>query len=142
MRSFTNAIAIAASLERVWEILIDVERWREWTPSIERVERLDSAPLHVGSKVRIEQPKLRPAVWTITLWEPPRRFVWISHNPGVEARATHDLESTADGCVLKLGLEFGGLFGALAGRLNRHLIDRYLALEAAGLKRRCEHTTS
>jgi carbon monoxide dehydrogenase subunit G len=78
VRDFTTSIEIAATPARVWDVLSDVERWHDWTPSIERITPLDDAPLGVGSKVRIEQPKLRPATWKITSWEPGRGFSWES----------------------------------------------------------------
>ena len=87
MSDFRITTAIDAPAERVWAVLADVERWPEWTASVSRVELLTSAPLGMGGRVRIDQPKLRPAVWTVTLWQPGQRFVWESTNPGVKVVA-------------------------------------------------------
>jgi hypothetical protein len=138
MRAFGTRIAIAASPRRVWEILAEVERWPEWTPSVVKIERLDPASLGVGSRVRIEQPKLRPAAWTVTTWKPEAGFAWISRSPGLAINAEHLIEATPDGCVVTLGLRFDGLLGALVGLFAGKMTARYMALEADGLKKRSE----
>jgi carbon monoxide dehydrogenase subunit G len=138
MTRFSAQIAIAADSQRVWQVLADFERWSEWTPTIHRLERASPGPICVGSSVHIEQPKLKPAVWTITVWNPTHDFTWVSRTPGVRAAAEHIIETIAEGSKVTLTIAFGGLLGGLIGLLSRSLINRYLVLEAAGLKQRCE----
>ena len=134
MRDFRISTTIDAPGERVWAVLVDVERWPEWTASVSRVELLTGAPLGLSGRVRIDQPKLRPAVWTVTLWQPGQRFVWESANPGVRVVAEHAIATRAGGCTVTLAVQFNGLFGSAAGALNRELTTHYLELEANGLK--------
>ena len=129
---------IDAPAERVWAVLADVERWPEWTASVSSVEILTGAPLGMGGRVRIDQPKLRPAVWTVTLWQPGQRFVWESTNPGVRVVAEHAIAPSAGGCTVTLTVQFNGLLGSAAGAMNRKLTNHYLELEANGLKARSE----
>ena len=42
------------------------------------------------------------------------------------------------GSRVRLAVEQGGWLGSLMGRFYRGLTDRYLTIEAAGLKARCE----
>ena len=118
--------------------MVDVERWREWTASITSIEKLQPGPLAIGSRARVVQPKLRPAVWTVTQLDPGRSFSWTSGIPGVHVTGIHTVERVGQGSRAVLSVEFKGLFGGLVDRLMRKLNDEYVGMEAAGLKRRCE----
>ena len=48
MAVFSTTIDIDAPPARVWQVMSDVERWHEWTPSITSIQRLDREVL--GSK--------------------------------------------------------------------------------------------
>lgn len=138
MSDYRISTTIDAPAERVWAVLADVERWPEWTASVSRVEILTSAPLGVGGRVRLDQPKLRRAVWTITLWQPGQRFIWESANPGITVVAEHAIAPGEGGCTVTLTVRFKGLLGSTMGALNHKLTDHYLELEANGLKARSE----
>jgi Polyketide cyclase / dehydrase and lipid transport len=138
MREFSVSINISSPAERVWNVLADVEHWPEWTPSVLRIEPISGTPLGAGSQVRVHQPKLRPAVWKITRWEPGCRFDWMAKHPGVTIVAEHAIASNPNGCNVTLNLRFNGLLGSLLGRLSQNLATRNLDLEATGLKERSE----
>lgn len=132
-------VDVAASPEAIWAVLVDVERWPEWTASVRRARRLDAGPFTVGSRARLEQPKLPPAVWRVTELVAPHTFIWVSRAPGLTTEAVHRLELNEDGGTrVTLGVEQGGPFGRLLARLIGGLTDRYVRLEADGLKRRAE----
>jgi hypothetical protein len=140
MRDFGIGIDIAAPAHRVWQVLSEFERWSEWTPSVVRVESLSAPPRGPGSRVRIYQPGLRPAVWVVTHWELNRRFAWTANHPGVVVVADHLLASTPGGCHVELTIRFDGVLGSLAGRMVRGLTARNLELESNGLRARSEAT--
>src|SRR5688500_1789373 len=73
---FSITTEVDAPPEVVFAVLSEVEHWHEWTPTVTRVERLDDAgaPLALGSRIRIVQPKVPPAEWTVTALEPGRGF--------------------------------------------------------------------
>lgn len=135
MTRFQKQIAIAADPERIWQILADIERWPSWTVSMRSLRPLDPAPLGPGVRVRVEQPKLRPTVWTIADWQPPSRFTWTSPAPGASLLAVHRIERTDQGCTVTLEFVLSGPLSWLFGRLSGHLIGHYLEIEAEGLKR-------
>ncbi len=83
MCAFHTTVTIQAPIGRVWSVLANVTRWHEWTASITRVEPLDGAELKIGFRYRVFQPKLNPAVWTITELQAGSRFVWVSKTLGL-----------------------------------------------------------
>ncbi len=132
-------VTIHAAAELVWAELIDVERWPRSTASISTVTRLDSGPFRVGSRARVQQPRLPTIVWTVTDLQPPRQFTWIVRSPGVTTIATHRLSPAPHhGVTLSLAIERTGLLAPLVDRFTDGLTRRYMAMEAAGMKRVCE----
>jgi uncharacterized membrane protein len=139
MTDFQIEVEIQAPPEVVWAVMRDVEHWPEWTPTVTSIRLLDPGPLRVGSRAIIRQPKLPPAKWRVTeLDDEASRFTWISSGPGVRVIARHWVEPCAAGSRATLSLRFSGILAGLFARLTRGLNDRYLALEAKGLKQRSE----
>jgi uncharacterized protein YndB with AHSA1/START domain len=139
VRNYDITVDIDAPPERVWEVMIDVERWHEWTPSITSIKRLDTGEFREGSRVRIKQPKLAATVMTVTHLEPGRSFTWQTRAPGLEVTAGHSVTPVGNGSQARLTLYFDGFVGGLFARAMRGLNERYVAYEAAGLKKRSEN---
>ena len=135
------SIDINASPAHVAAIMIDVERWHEWTASIIGVQLLTAGPMAVGSRGRVRQPKLPPAVWTVTALDAERGFTWISSGPGFTVTAHHYAAPTPSGSRATLGLDYSGPFGWVIARLTRTITLRYVQMEAEGLKRKAELKT-
>jgi len=133
-------VDVDAAPDRTWAVMIDVARWPEWTDSVTTATPLDAGPLGVGSRVRLEQPRLRPAVWTVTEFSPVDRFVWTSRSPGLAISAAHRVTPSAAGSRATLSIDVGGLLAPVVSRLYGRLMERYLAMEAAGLKARSERS--
>jgi hypothetical protein len=138
MRHFQISIDIQAPPATVVGVMIDVERWPDWTSTVTSVRRLDTGTLKIGSRAAIRQPKLPPALWTVTAIDQARGFTWVTKSPGVSIAGHHMVEPTPAGCRATLSLDFGGLLGGLVARLTRGLNERYLTIEAEGLKQRSE----
>jgi len=134
---FSVTVEIPAPPATVWRVMADVERWPEWTPSVRRVKLLTPGPMRVGSRARIRQPGLPPACWRVTELEADRGFTWVSTMPGLRVTGKHWIEAMNDGCRVTLSIQYGGLLGPLLASCTTHVNDRYLAMEASGLKARC-----
>jgi hypothetical protein len=139
---FSIVTDVDASADHVFAVMTDVERWPEWTPTVTRVERLDgsSLPLAIDSRLRVVQPKVPPAEWIVTALEAGRGFRMTSRSPGATVVANHWAEPLGDGqrSRVTLSVTFSGWLGQVIARMMRGLNERYLAEEAAGLKRRSE----
>jgi hypothetical protein len=140
MRNETT-VPVDATPEELWSVLVDVESWPELTESMTAVTKVDPGPLHVRSRVRITQPRLPKAEWTVTELVEPERFTWVASGPGYRSTATHEVLTGPGGTRLRLAVEQTGPLGVLLGRVLTRMVDRYIGLEAAGLKRRAEQAT-
>jgi uncharacterized membrane protein len=135
----STRIDVEAPVQQVWRVLCEVERWPEWAPTVTSVRRLDDGPLAVGSRVRLEQPRIPPTEYVVTELEPSRSFTWVATGPGVRTTARHLLEDLGTGGTrVMLAVEQAGPLGRVMGLFYRRLTDRYLAAEAEGLKARSE----
>ncbi|GAA2745711.1 hypothetical protein GCM10009868_28240 [Terrabacter aerolatus] len=134
-------IDVDAPAGRVWEVMSDVERWPEWTASVRSVTLLDGG-LRIGARARIDQPRIPTSVWTVTDLTEGREFVWEAVGPGTRTKGRHTVEATGPGtCRVTLSITQSGRLGSVLGRGYRSLTDRYLSMEAAGLKARAESST-
>ncbi len=133
------AVTVRAPARAVWEVLVDVERWPEWTDSVSSVRPLDAGPLAVGSRVEISQPRIPTGTYTVTALEPGSAFTWEQRQPGSTVSAHHECSPLPDGGTrVELRVVMSGAVGGIVGRLYRKRTERYLAMEAAGLKARAE----
>ena len=134
-------VEIDAPADRVWAVLSDAERWPEWTATVTKVTLLDGE-LRLGARAKIEQPRVPTVDYTVTELDEGREFVWLSTGPGVRTTARHRVEEvSAERSRVFLSVTQEGWLGSIVGRFYRGLTDRYLAMEAGGLKARAESQT-
>lgn len=129
-----DRIEIDAPASRVWQLTIDIEGWPAFTPTINRVERLDSGELRVGSRARLDQPDQPARVWTVTELEPGRRFVWSAPFLAWSMTASHELVPTDTGTANVLRLDLDGPLARLVGALLRRPLRKAIAAENRGFK--------
>lgn len=141
MRTLSETVDIQAPPARVWAVMTDVEKWPEWTASVTSVQKLDAGTFGAGSRVRVKQPKLAPAVMTVTVWDPERGFDWETKNAAVAALARHTIEPTDRGCRVTLSVTFSGPLAGLIALFYGGLTRRYIRMEAEGLRRRAGLST-
>lgn len=147
---YETSVRIAASADRVWAVLREVERWPEWTPTVTRVD-LESTPEYVpgadgpageltkGDVVSIKQPRMRTLSWTVDEWDPGAFFSWSSTSGGVTTVATHRIDKSDDlGVTVTLAVRHSGRLARVVAALTGRQTRRYVDTEAESLKRRCE----
>lgn len=134
-----GSVVIDASAATVWAVFTDVERWAEWTASIERITPLDGPGLAVGHRFRIKQPRFPELVWEVTHVRPGEGWTWRQRSPGGVTDAVHEVVAQGpDRTLVRQRIDQRGAVGTLVGLLVRPLTRRYLELEAQGLKARSE----
>jgi len=136
---FEKTIEIDASQQRVWDALSDLEAWPQRIETVDTVELLTPAPLTTGSRVRLKQPKLPEGIWEITAWNAPSFFEWTRKSSGVTSVAGHRVEALGERRArLTLTLDMRGVLIPVLGRFYKGLTNRYMDLEAEGMKRAAE----
>ncbi|HVL96786.1 MAG TPA: SRPBCC family protein [Solirubrobacteraceae bacterium] len=118
-------IHIAAPAERVWEVVMDPQRFDDWVTIHRRVHKADDGPPRPG--MRMEQTLcLRGAnfkvKWELAAVRPGRHAEWLGRGPMHSyARTVYDLQDDGDGGTdFYYSNEFkapGGPLGAAASRV-------------------------
>ena len=136
---FEESIDIDAQQERVWEVLSDLEAWPRRIETVDVVELLTPAPMSQGSRIRLKQPKLPEGTWDITVWDAPSYFEWRQKSGGITSVAGHRVEVLEEGrSRLTLSLDMRGPLIPVIGLFYRGLTNRYMTIEAQGMKRAAE----
>ena len=136
---FETSIEIDAPQQRVWNVLSAIEAWPQRVETVDTVELLTPPPIAKGSRVRLKQPKLPEGTWDVTVWDAPSYFEWTQKMRGVTTVAGHRVDALGEGRArLTLTLEMRGLVISIVGRFYKDLTNRYINLEAEGMKRAAE----
>lgn len=136
---FEKSIDIDAPQQRVWAVVSALEAWPQRIETVDSVELLTPAPITSGNRVRVKQPKLPEATWDITVWDAPSYFEW-TQNTGVTTNvAGHRVEALGEGRArLTLTLDMRGFLAPIIGVFYKGLTNRYMNVEAEGMKRAAE----
>jgi uncharacterized membrane protein len=136
---FEKSIEMDAPQQRVWDVLGDLEAWPQRIETVDVVELLTPAPITKGSLVRLKQPKLPEGTWDITAWDAPSYFEWTQKTGGITSVAGHRVEALGEGRArLTLTLDMRGFLIPVIALFYKGLTNRYMNLEAEGMKRAAE----
>ncbi len=136
---FEQSIDIDARQQRVWDVLSDLEAWPRRIETVDAIELLTPAPVGEGSRIRLKQPKLPEGIWEVTVWDAPSFFEFRQKAGGISNIAGHRVEALEEGrSRLTLTLEMRGLPVVVIGVFYKGLTNRYMTLEAEGMKRAAE----
>lgn len=134
-----DSIEIEAPADVVWQVYADVERWPEWTASMDEVAFVEGDTVGQGAAVRIKQPRLPRLTWVVTDVTPGRSWTWEVRSPGALTVAQHVVTPVGNGTTrVEQRIDQTGPIGGLVGRMMAGTTRRYLRMEAEGLKSVCE----
>jgi hypothetical protein len=136
---YEQTVRVQADASRTWQALAAVTTYPQWTKSMTAVTDLDGPSLLTGNRFRIVQPGMPALVWRVSEVHEGASFRWEAHSPGVHTVASHELTRDPDGgTVLTLRVRQTGPLAGLIRLLTGVRTQRYMALEAAGLKAAAE----
>jgi carbon monoxide dehydrogenase subunit G len=141
MIRYETTVEIAAPAAVIWGIMVDVEKWPEWTPSITSVQSVGSGDFGMGSEAKVAVRSMGisvSSVWKVTQFEDGRSFTWESSARGVRSVAAHVIDAGAESCRVTLWVELSGMMVTLLGPMFSYVSRRNVDREAAGLKARAE----
>lgn len=131
MPSGTVVADFAAPVERVWEIITDLESAPSWVPDLISVRRIDAGPLQVGSRfsevMRVQGREIDMTV-TITEYAAPRLIAHKGEGGPAKIDGRTTIEETVDGCRVtnEWSLELSGMLrlaSPIAGNWTRNNIE-------------------
>jgi carbon monoxide dehydrogenase subunit G len=130
-----RSIRIAASPERVYDLVMDPSRLGDWVTIHQRLEDAPRGPLKEGSKLTqcLKLAGRRFHVrWTVVENDPCRRVVWEGRGPvASHARVVYGFRSDGDGSATNFSYtnEYdlpGGPLGRVAGRAVMRITQKEL----------------
>jgi carbon monoxide dehydrogenase subunit G len=136
-----HSIHIEATPAAVWAVLTDVEHSPAWTPTMSKVERMDSGPFGPTSRARVKLVGFPATVWRVTQFDDGHSFTWVAET-GPHVVATHVVEPDGAGTKLTFGIDTSGALALVFSPLLRWVSPRNIRREAAGLKAHCERAAS
>ncbi|MDV3133548.1 SRPBCC family protein [Mycobacterium sp. 29Ha] len=120
---------IPAPREAVWNVLVDLDLWPKWGPSIQRAELAEAGPMKLGSRGKVWTAIGVALPFTITEFEENRCWAW--EVAGVRA-TRHEVWPTDGGTRLAFAVPWWApaYLSVCAVALQR--IDRLATDRAAG----------
>jgi len=100
-RVVTISRTIAAPPESVWEVLVDLEAWPKWGPTVRRAELIDAERLALGTTGTVWTALGVALPFTISEFEEGRHWAW--RVAGVSA-TSHDVRPAPAGSTLRFGV--------------------------------------
>jgi hypothetical protein len=136
-----SRIAIDGSVSDVWAYLCDVERWREWAPTVLEGRVRGGGPLQVGARVDQRAKGIlgtsRGRSQTVTRIEAPGRMAFAGPMGTSAARWGMELEPIDErqtDAMMWVEVDLGGIMRAIPARMLQARIQRVSDIEMAAIK--------
>ncbi|MFL6121144.1 SRPBCC family protein [Actinophytocola sp.] len=136
-----STTTIDAPIDEVWRAIRDVEKWSDWTPTVDEIHLHAGDELRLGGVATVRQPKQPAREWTVTELDDGRSFTWTTSSPGLRFSADHTVTTANGTTTVELTFAVAGPLAPLAGLLGGRAIRTAVDIEAASLKKWCERTS-
>lgn len=143
MKEKSTEIFIQSNPEKIWKVLTDFHRWKDWNPAVYEI----AGESKQGSKLKITLKGkdgkagtvLRP---TVTLLENQRKLVWTQLLTGgllYKSQKVIELENSGTGTMVTHKEIFGGLLPMLTWNMWKNAVEPMLNSANNGLKKKIEN---
>jgi len=136
-----HRIGVQAPAEVIWESLIDVESWPEWTVIYPKAGGVVRIGAQLDLTLALPQRQPRQVTATILDWAPNDHIHWTTRETFGLKKSTRylEIEVLADtGCIFSNGEIFDGMLGEDFAARNRHAIRAGFEQLGEALKARAE----
>ncbi|MBN1397612.1 MAG: SRPBCC family protein [Bacteroidetes bacterium] len=133
--STRHQIVIGAPIEKVWNLLSDIDRWPSWNPTIS-FSKLEG-PLAPGTSFRWKS-KSAPIVSILQEVIPQKRISWTGKSMGTKAIHIWELEAQGNNTIVKTEESFNGLIVKLLKGMMQKTLDQSLQEWLLCLKQNAE----
>jgi hypothetical protein len=116
-------IQIAATPERVWDLLSNIDQWPKWNALVQTAKL--SGPLRPGSVFKWKSKGLT-IISTLREVTPNQRLTWTGNAFGTRAIHTWEIEGTDQGVVLCTAESFNGWLPKLMPKTMQRTLDETL----------------
>lgn len=113
-------VEIAASAERVWDLLSNIDRWPKWNSLVQSA--VLSGPLHPGSVFEWKSKGLK-VISTLQEVTPSRRLTWTGKAFGTRAIHTWEIVETGHGVELRTTESFNGWLPQLMPKAMQRMLE-------------------
>lgn len=143
MRQLDTFVDIDAPAARVWQVLTDLPRYRDWNPFIVQIDGTCRTGERVAVQMHIPGKGFQRYKVQLTSVDAPRVFAWLGHfhvRGLIDGDHAFELSARPQGGVrLRQRENFSGLLVPFvwAGFIQRHLLPCFEALNR-NLKAYCE----
>ena len=137
-------IEIDAPVEKVWDILVDLEKYPEWNPFTKKVE----STLLVGDEIHLEvhmrKNKIRNQTEIVNLHEPNKKICWgVQYmKPAILNANRHQVLTPLDGnkTLYYTADKFSGMMAPMVIKMYGEDIKKGFECVAKALKKRAEES--
>ncbi|HZL55399.1 MAG TPA: SRPBCC family protein [Solirubrobacteraceae bacterium] len=134
MSTVESSIVIAASPERVWDVVMDAHRFGEWVTIHRGLRNVSPDPVREGSEME-QTLHLRGADirvhWLLVECQAPNYARWQGRGPArTRARIEYRLTAVSEGTRFDYQNEFETPFGALGAFASRRVMGHMAQREA------------
>jgi uncharacterized protein YndB with AHSA1/START domain len=116
-------VEIAASADRVWDLLSDIDKWPDWNALVQSA--VLRGPLRPGSVFKWKSKGLT-VISTLQEVTPHRRLAWTGKAFGTRAIHAWEIQETDRGVVLRTAESFDGWLPQLMPKTMQRTLDETL----------------